>query len=321
LISTPPIGTAPLERTVGLDAVRTAAALMVVITHFSDRSGLSLPGNWGGNGVSVFFVLSGFLLWRPFVLGSPRISDYAISRSARILPAFWLACLILVPLRGGNLFNFLLFVPDRPIPLPVIWTLQAEVLFYLALPFLGRLRRPLAVPVVLGAISLVLDLAIAWSPYHGSAAEAWLPFRFWAFAPGMALAALAPRTDHRWLIAGLTLLLVASLTLSNNPGWGGGQWTSITAVLGAFLLVGWGTHASPIGARWWATGAGVSYALYLWHVDLIEMFGALGLPLTFLAAGASFALVETPVMNWASAFIGQSRARRGLAMAQEPPVA
>jgi peptidoglycan/LPS O-acetylase OafA/YrhL len=299
VLSTPSRHDAPSERTAGLDAVRTVAALMVVATHFADRASLPTISNWGGNGVSVFFVLSGYLLWRPFVHEMPDIKRYAISRAARILPAFWLACLVLVPIRGGSVISFMLFQPDQTVPLPVIWTLQAELMFYLALPFLGWIRRPLAVPLVLGAASFALELAIAWGPLHGSSLEAWLPFRFWAFAPGMMVAAVAPRTNARWLLGAVAFLALASVTLPNNPGWGGGQWTSIPATIGAFLLVGWGVHAAPSGARWWATGAGVSYALYLWHVDLIEILGVIGLPVTFLVAGASYSLVEAPVMRWA----------------------
>jgi peptidoglycan/LPS O-acetylase OafA/YrhL len=48
-------------------------------------------------GVSVFFALSGFLLYRPFVASSlggrpaPQLSRYAVARCLRILPAYWLA--------------------------------------------------------------------------------------------------------------------------------------------------------------------------------------------------------------------------------------
>src|SRR5438105_3153559 len=121
------------RRAVGLDAVRFAAVLMVVVAHIGPANGLtvSLPvalGDWGGSGVSLFFALSGYLLWRPFAKGRPDTSSYAIARAARILPAFWLACLVLVPLRGGDLAGFVVMFPDRGAPLGILWTLQAEVM-------------------------------------------------------------------------------------------------------------------------------------------------------------------------------------------------
>jgi peptidoglycan/LPS O-acetylase OafA/YrhL len=289
------------RRVVGLDAVRFAAALMVVVAHVGPSNGLSISlppflGDWGGNGVSLFFVLSGYLLWRPFVKGRPQLRSYALARAGRILPAFWLACLVLVPLRGGDLARFLVMLPDRGTPLGVLWTLQAEVLFYLALPYLGRIRRPLAVPIVGGLISLGLDIAMAGTAGHATVLEAFLPFRFWAFAPGMILAAWQPRTDWRWLAAGAALLVVGALTLPFTPG--GGQYIDIPTVIGAGFVVGWGIHARPLGARGWAAGAAISYGLYLWHLDLYQVFGDVGLPLAFLVASGSYVLLERPVMRW-----------------------
>jgi peptidoglycan/LPS O-acetylase OafA/YrhL len=51
----------------------------------------------GGFGVGMFFVLSGFLLARPFWQALdegkplPSLKIYALRRAARILPGFWLA--------------------------------------------------------------------------------------------------------------------------------------------------------------------------------------------------------------------------------------
>src|SRR6185369_248198 len=212
----------------------------------------------------------------------------------RILPAFWLACLVLVPLRGGNLLSFLAMFPDRGTPLGVLWTLQAEVLFYLALPYLARIGRPLAVPIVGGIVSLGIELAIAGTPLHATLVESLLPVRFWAFAPGMILAAWQPKTDWRWLVGGVGFLALGAITLPFTPG--GGQYVDIPAVVGAGLVVGWGIHARPRGAMFWAAGAAISYGLYLWHLDLFAIAGDAGLPLAFAIASLSYVLLERPVM-------------------------
>ncbi|HLX34643.1 MAG TPA: acyltransferase [Candidatus Limnocylindrales bacterium] len=292
------------RRAVGLDLVRFAAAMMVVLAHVGVSNGLSfaLPDAFaglGGIGVSLFFALSGYLLWRPLVTGKPGLGAYAANRLARILPAFWLACLVLVPLRGGNLLSYLVMLPDRGSPLGVIWTLQAEVMFYVALPYLARIGRPLAVPIVGGLLSLALELAIAGTPAHATVVESLLPVRFWAFAPGMVLAAWRPKTDWRWLIAGAAFLVVGVAYLPFTPG--GGQYADVPAVIGAGFIVGWGIQARPRGALLWSAGAAISYGLYLWHLDLFRQLGDLGVPLTIAVASLSYVLLERPILRWVKA--------------------
>ena len=95
------------NRLLGADFIRAAACLTVLFHHLAQRmSWNSHLGfmEWfrvfavvGTFGVGVFFVLSGFLLARPFWLAldkgeaMPSLRIYAMRRAARILPGFWLA--------------------------------------------------------------------------------------------------------------------------------------------------------------------------------------------------------------------------------------
>ena len=63
-------------------------------------------------------------------------------------------------------------------------TLQTEVMFYVALPFIGLLRRPLAAPLILGGLSLGLEVWLNTSVKEVWLLERLLPFRFWQFVPG-----------------------------------------------------------------------------------------------------------------------------------------
>ncbi|NEI70525.1 acyltransferase family protein [Rhizobium lusitanum] len=95
------------KRLGGADFMRAVACLMVLVHHLVLRMNFNkipptldltfILARFGNHGVSVFFVLSGFLLSRPFWLALdrdqplPSLKIYAMRRAARILPGFWVA--------------------------------------------------------------------------------------------------------------------------------------------------------------------------------------------------------------------------------------
>ncbi len=106
------LGNTPLT---GADGVRAIACLSVILHHVSQRLAMPAQKPWlqevqsvallGNSGVSLFFVLSGFLLsipfWRSYLENEayPSIRTYAVRRAARIMPGFYvsfLVCLLLV---------------------------------------------------------------------------------------------------------------------------------------------------------------------------------------------------------------------------------
>lgn len=182
-----------------VDSLRAVAALCVVVTHTAVFGGFATHA-WTTAlltnltiGVPVFFVISGFLLYRPFlaaqVLGAPRTSlrRYAWRRLLRIVPAYWLALTVLawwVNLRGvfthdwWRYYLFLQVYSRRTLYGGILpaWTLCVEVTFYVFLPVYaagmgrlaarvrrwGRIRLELVVVAVLAVASLALrtiDLA------------------------------------------------------------------------------------------------------------------------------------------------------------------
>jgi peptidoglycan/LPS O-acetylase OafA/YrhL len=203
-----------------MDSLRALAALGVIFTHVTIATGTVQHHSWGaymGNldvGVSIFFVLSGFLLFRPYfnaeLTGAPRprLTDFARRRVLRIVPAYWLALTVLAVYPGlGGVFSpgwwryygFLqIYNPYTSLAgLSVAWTLCIEVTFYAMLPlyaagtrFLGRrlsgagrVRLQLAVLAVLGSGSIVLRVVD-----QGTVMQNSLLTNFDWFALGMALA-------------------------------------------------------------------------------------------------------------------------------------
>jgi peptidoglycan/LPS O-acetylase OafA/YrhL len=115
-------------------------------------------------GVAIFFVISGFLLFRPFVARqlddkSPvRVRTYLRRRVLRVIPGYWFAltaCVVLLGQLLGNvknafLYYFLLFPfasqnvalgggpgHEGDYAIPQAWSLTAEFVFYLMLPLLA----------------------------------------------------------------------------------------------------------------------------------------------------------------------------------------
>ncbi|WP_455874024.1 acyltransferase family protein [Rhizobium yanglingense] len=95
------------RRLAGADAMRAAACLLVLIHHLVLRIDINqvdpaaqsalVIARFGNFGVSIFFVLSGYLLARPFWRALdehrplPGLKTYAIHRAARLLPGYWVA--------------------------------------------------------------------------------------------------------------------------------------------------------------------------------------------------------------------------------------
>jgi peptidoglycan/LPS O-acetylase OafA/YrhL len=119
------------SRLYGADFVRATACLLVVAHHLAPRldgradvgfmEWFRSFGQFGNFGVAMFFVLSGFLLARPFWQAldrgeaMPSLRVYALRRAARILPGYWLALWV----------TFVLTITVLGVPLDWILVLRA----------------------------------------------------------------------------------------------------------------------------------------------------------------------------------------------------
>jgi peptidoglycan/LPS O-acetylase OafA/YrhL len=178
----------------GLQALRFYAALSVIVYHltapatwFGDADALAYAGHTGfihgHDAVSLFFVLSGFLIITLLVrekaaTGTIGTRRFYLRRAFRILPLYYLtvlagACLALLTAQaagpraaaeasnpliwiGAGLFFYSLLLSSA-LPITHLWSLNVEEQFYLIAPHL--IRRARHVPVALSAL-LVAKLAI-----------------------------------------------------------------------------------------------------------------------------------------------------------------
>ena len=192
------------RRAAGIDGLRAIAALSVLGYHawlysMAKPSTAHQGSVWAQGahelrlGLVLFFVLSGYLLFTPWVRAAleggaaPRLRGYLLRRGARILPAYYVAlagAIVLlwshdavpgVRLPDDNLWLFAVFgqnfTEGTLLRLdPPMWTLAVEMTFYLVLPVLGwlavRMRGAgragqVIVPMVLLAAGVVYNHAIA----------------------------------------------------------------------------------------------------------------------------------------------------------------
>jgi peptidoglycan/LPS O-acetylase OafA/YrhL len=207
------------------DGYRAIAAGLVLITHLTESARFNNIrfGEYFARmdaGVAIFFLISGFLLYRPFVLArlrgtaGPGVVSFFWRRALRIYPAFWVATLVAVYVFGEASFGspgqallhlslLHIYSPTTVLQGPILqsWTLGTEVSFYLFLPvyaavigwIVTRVRRVLAVElagvVALYAISVAWQLMILAAPGRlDGMYMTWLPAWLDLFSLGMFLA-------------------------------------------------------------------------------------------------------------------------------------
>ncbi len=282
---------------------------MVLACHLSiydgDGSLLGLK-----NGVLLFFGLSGYLLYRPFVRGTVDLRRYAISRIARIMPAYLVVLVGVTLLTGDRTFIdrplvYLLFLQNYDPALwsrfvGVTWTLVIEVSFYVTLPLLAAMiGGRLVTLLVIAAASLLLALELfTLAPIGPVPSASIYPGMLWAFVPGMAVALLEDRLPRStWPLGVVGIALIAAGAVIN-------AWPSmdLPTAVGSGFLVAWAVAARPSFGRLTpliSAGAAITYSVYLWHVDIIHAIPgpALAVALILAIAGTVYVVVERPAIR------------------------
>ena len=203
------------ERFPCFNGLRAIAALLVVFHHTAfttafELRGVRVPftdhvlsvGRYFAHmdiGVEIFFLISGFLLYRPMVAAAfagrhPRnVRTYARHRFLRIYPAYWVAfvCIALfvgiyMPESGGrSIFEYFFLIHLYDTGSVVVngqrvwralggisqsWTLVVEVSFYVFLPFYAALLRKLGagraresrLRVELSMLAVLYAVSVVW---------------------------------------------------------------------------------------------------------------------------------------------------------------
>jgi len=221
------------------DSLRAIAALAVFGTHaygnlYHYQATFARPYAARLDvGVHIFFAISGFLLYRPFVRArlrdtpSPRVAAYAWRRTLRLGPAYWVALTAVVlwlslpsvlTIRAPLFYGFAqIYSPRYAISgLPQAWSLCVEASFYLFLPLyalaIGRLAVRIRGSAAAGELAAAAGLFVGALAFNGLALALGTPNHYGRlplhlmfpaymndFAVGMALAILSVHLEGREL--------------------------------------------------------------------------------------------------------------------------
>jgi peptidoglycan/LPS O-acetylase OafA/YrhL len=247
------------DRVASLTGIRAVAAILVVATHAAYTTGKYVHGYFGlicsrmEIGVPIFFVLSGFLLFRPWVKSlatdtpPPSLGRYAWHRVRRIMPAYTVTVLLayvvyhfrtagpnaghtwiglfrnltLTQIYAGNYLRSYLHQG-----LTQMWSLAVEGAFYVVLPLLAYLllvvvcRRRWRPAPLLAALAALALITPAWlilvhvTTSPVNGARLWLPAYLIWFLAGMALAVLQAMGVRCYAFAAIPLAVISYLIAS-----------------------------------------------------------------------------------------------------------
>jgi peptidoglycan/LPS O-acetylase OafA/YrhL len=306
------------KRNPHLDILRALAVVMVILSHepvapAGTMSVIAAPlavfHQYGGLGVDLFFVLSGFLvsglLFREhYATGSTRIGRFLIRRGFKIYPAFYVFIFTTALIRfqrGDTTFTRFdvlgeaLFVQNYgPHLWSHTWSLAVEEHFYLLLAGLVLLlqrrsggdpfrRIPLIFAITTTCVLVARAITFRLVPYSGYTHHFPTHLQLDALFFGVVLSyfyhstprfvkAVQEHTGALYFVS--AICLVAAQALPGALGYVVGH--ALTYVgFGALVIAAVATPTSTVFARWIRPVAAVgeqSYSIYLWHTA-VYVFG------------------------------------------------
>ena len=307
------------ERIEYLDWLRALAAGLVVIGH---ARGSLMPG--GAIGVSVFFVLSGYLiasiLLRDGMMSLPNIAKFILRRLARIYPLYVVQIALVVVVfalfhrdRFGSVLDalpgLLTFTHDVPAwfgyGFGVLWTLAIEFWFYVTFPFFLwiAIATGRVIPCIL--LGIVISIAAKIFAFGGSTVQFYDQFLLGALCAAANKYDLVPSIlawPRLLAVCIVAIFLIAEIPFPATRGiiWFC-QSFSTALVTGVAVMAG---HARrpKITLPFVAFLGRISYSTYLMHAVVLDVFFAVWhispipvIIITFLVASFTYYAIEMPV--------------------------
>jgi peptidoglycan/LPS O-acetylase OafA/YrhL len=314
-----------MNRIPTLDGWRGIAILLVLFDHFQDSLVGHYAAPWaqtGQHGVTIFFVLSGFLITSKLMEGPIDLKRFYLRRFFRLMPAAWtyLAMIIIVDrFTGAHLTSLpgvvacLLFFRNFSGNAGGgvtghFWSLSLEEQFYLVWPWillLAGVRRCRWIAAA-GAIACAAYRWFNWEYYNRNLFNGESQVRADALLAGCLLALLLADARirsafARWSKFFTLPALVAMLFCIARFHWMPPlfECVAIAALIAATALHPASVFARPLSFPALAWLGTISYSLYLWQ----EFFTLFQKPVAMfvampIAALASYYLIERPCVRF-----------------------
>lgn len=289
-----------------LTGLRFIAAMAVYLFHFGagflERVGAPTPFvnilKNGYFGVSIFFILSGFILYYTYqssVSSFKSYKDFMLARFARIYPVYIFVLLLALPVTtrptdSESIIRVLSMTQSWTLPASDLgfawvtqaWTLSVELFFYLAFPLIAGMAARIGlfstfsvlfavcICILLGSLSTVTPSTV------GTVVPSWvyqfpLPLlRSLEFAYGVLLCKVFLSTSEKWRftlsssLVGTLLIAAIALPLSLST-----QRISvaIASLAGGFLIFhlasGTSYLSKSLSSRHMILAGGASFSMYL----------------------------------------------------------
>ena len=319
-------GSAVTNRIASLDGWRGIAILLVLIDHVQDSILRRYAQPWtqtGQHGVTIFFVLSGFLITTKLIERPIDLKRFYLRRFFRLMPAAWLYLSVLLLfdrlsqlhfVARAELWSCLLFYRNFYVhpaagPAGHFWSLSLEEQFYLVWPCLLLLAgsRRCGWIAAGGAIACAAYRWLFWSHYDHNILDWQTQVRADALLVGCVLALIlaVPRCREqlwRWVpvyvpVAFITLLYCVAKFHWLPPLV---EVLAIAALIAATTLRNLSFASRCLGFAPIAWLGVVSYSIYIWQELFMPFRSAkllvIGLPWRHSPAitGSSF-----PAPDWA----------------------
>jgi peptidoglycan/LPS O-acetylase OafA/YrhL len=309
-----------------LDGWRGVAILLVLADHLQVAFLGHTIRPWtqtGLHGVTIFFVLSGFLITTKLLEG-PQLRDFYLRRFCKLMPAAWLylAWLLLFDRLSGahitsraEIVSCVLFYRNflvAPGFAAHFWSLSIEEQFYLAWPILLLLlgvRRGLWLAFA-GIASVALYRWAFWDRYNRTFADTHTQVWADALLVGCSLALLmaqpkvrifAMRWSKVWTIPSLAIFLASIARFHRMAPLH--ESLAIASLIAASMLHPRSLLFRPLSTAVLIYLGLISYSLYLWQQFFVGLWlnhiavivSCFAFP---ICAVASYYLIERPGARW-----------------------
>jgi peptidoglycan/LPS O-acetylase OafA/YrhL len=307
------------ERIEYLDWLRALAAGLVVIGH---ARGSLMPG--GAIGVSVFFVLSGYLitsiLLRDGMMSLPNIGKFIVRRLARIYPLYIVQIALVVVI-------FALFHRDRLgavlAALPglltftqdvrewfgygfgVLWTLAVEFWFYVTFPFflwIALATRRLIPCILLG---IVISITAKVFAFGGTTLYFYDQFLIGVLCAVAIKYGIVPSVLAWPKLLAICIVAIVVLAEIPFPATRGLHWfcqSFGTAMVTGIAVLAGHARRPTVALPFIAFLGRISYSTYLMHAVVLDVFFAVWhispipvIIITFFVASFTHYAIEMPV--------------------------